>query len=240
MGLHGIVVLHGGGVSRCYGGAGGRPRIAALGIRRFLIDLAGRVRIPLARLEIQVRGFLMVGGPDPRRGGGRLIQGLGHDHGDGLAVVIHTVVLQERHHPSGGWIDRGTAAFRESGGVQMGHDHQHPGHARGLVHVDVRDAAPGYGAQYQHGMGHARQLDIAHVAGAAGDLQRAIDAVDPLSDQSHPEASVVPAAVMSARTNTHLPSSTLNPLWARGTASRKAAAASACAAARSSGRPTSI
>jgi hypothetical protein len=90
------------------------------------------------------------------------------------------------------------------------HVRDHREHARqslGRPGVDGGDAAQADRAGDQHSMGLARLVELGRVAGGTGDLGRAVDARQRLSDRHRAHA--VSPVIASARTTVRRSSSTL-------------------------------
>jgi hypothetical protein len=84
----------------------------ALGDIGWILSVAPRVRATHAGFKVELWVILLVFHIDERGSLEGLIEGVGHYNGDGLMVVEHCVVLQQRENAAGGRIDPGLAALR--------------------------------------------------------------------------------------------------------------------------------
>ena len=163
VGLHGVVRFHGRTVDgldalRCLRHAGNH--VAACGIGRLPLHLAGRVRIGAGGFEIEPRRLLRNLHAHHARCGLRMFQRVAHHQRDGLAVVMHLIVLQQRQHAPGRRFQRGLATVGQARCALMRHHQQHAGHGLRDMGIDPRDPTGRHGALHQHGMHETRHLEL--------------------------------------------------------------------------------
>ncbi len=124
VGLHGIVVLDGGDVGLVDGDAGlgeAGGDVAALVAGGLLAGLLGPAGFGEAALEVELGGLLAVLDAELRGGEAGLVEGLGDDDRDGLAVVFDVGVLEDGEIAAGGGL-RGAGG--ELGGVEGSEDRE--------------------------------------------------------------------------------------------------------------------
>jgi hypothetical protein len=121
-------------------------------------------------------------------GGAGLLERVGHDDGNGLAVVVDQVVLQQgeggRRLFAFGRRRRSWQARR----VLRRDDGDHARHGQRRRDVEPCDAPIGDGRQDHQAVGHVRHGMFGRIHGAARDFQAGVDAVDALSDVLHDDA----------------------------------------------------
>ncbi|MCY1216472.1 hypothetical protein D9M72_283450 [compost metagenome] len=216
--LHRVVVFHRRGVDRIDHGGGAAQagvRVAAMAVGRSVLVLVGFACLCAGLRKVQ-HG---VGAPVLHRqaagGVARLLQSVGHDHGDGLVVVVDGGVLQQVHDvPGRGNVRGGLAALGQVRCIEGCHHQPHARHALTGGGVHRRDLAAGDGAGHHHRMGQALQRMVGGIAGAAGDLWDAVDTVEGGAGHAHAEAPCGRLATCSARSTARCASPTLKALWA--------------------------
>ena len=167
---------------------GRRRRPGAVGIRRLFVDLTRRVTVRHFRDEVEARSLLGVTRLDRHRSGGRLFERFGNDDADGLAVVANLGVLQQRQDTPGGRVDTRASAVGQARRVILRHFEQYTGHPRCRRGIDREDPPFRNRRQHEHGMGEAREFQVADVRDSSRHLRRPLHAVDACADHVHDSA----------------------------------------------------
>ena len=191
--LHRVVVLVGvrvGLFDLHRGAVESLVRLAALVVGRLLGDAVGLHlvrREPLGRgvREIEDGLRLVVGRADERGGVRGALERVGHHDGDGLAVVVHLIVLERLERAADLGVHQRLGLLRQHhlAGVAVRDDRQHAGGLLGRGGVDLRDPPLGDGAEDEDAVGHVLDLELGGVARAARHLEPAVHAAHRRSDR---------------------------------------------------------
>ncbi len=230
MRLHGVVVFHRGLVLTVDAICRRRERRVEITTR--LGELGRRIVGLIAHgLQIGLVCLDFVFDSHQARRMARQGLGLGHHQRQRLAAVEHSVVVQraERRAFGGIVVLVGLVVAGHRRSVLMGQHQAHAGQCLGRGGVDARDSATGDAARDHRAVEQPRHLGFGGIAGLAGDLERAVDAVQRLAEWrvGAVHRTVPPAASVSARTMARWARSILKALSASGCApcSRRSAAA---------------
>ena len=209
--LHRVVRLHRRGIGLLdahFSATKRLVRIAPRHRRLALRHLLHRISVTLCALEVELRPLLAVAHlHDVGRSRG-VLECIGDDQRNRLAVVVHDVVLQERERAPRGRLDRRLATLWQLRRVEVRDYEQHARRLLRPARIERDDGAFGDRALHDHGVRETRQLKLRRVARLAGDLERPIGAIHGLGDDAH----AMPPAVCTARTMARCASSTLNAL----------------------------
>jgi hypothetical protein len=161
-----------------------RPLVAAV-VRRDVVQ--GRRGRGVARVHHGRQHFVV----DFHRFGGiaRLLERVGHDHGDVVADVAHPALRQHRvrrllHGRAVGAGDEPAAGQPVDLARQVlpGEDPGDPGHRLGLRRIDAAQVGVGVLGTHEDGVALVRQVDVVGVLAAAGQEAVVLLAADGLAD----------------------------------------------------------